>query len=326
MISSYYYDPFGRRLWKEVSGVRTYYHYSDEGLIGEYDAAGVEIKTYGYKPGSTWTTDPLFMKVGSDYYFYHTDHLGTPQKMTSVNGAVVWSAKYSSFGKATVEVETVENNLRFPGQYEDVETGLHYNRFRYYDSIIGKYLGVDPKGLYGGINLYTYALSNPLNLIDPNGLFSMVSFRNIVNIINILDVIPIGMIPVVGQIVGEILDLLAFFGTSAVLFIDYLNGDICGEQLATGMFLNTANLLIGTLGNALGPYGNLALSLVEAGILYANYQITSNPSPEPVPIPDPEPEPQLPEENDNIDDLYPSTGWEDTDGDGVPDTYTPPGP
>ncbi|GAH55494.1 unnamed protein product, partial [marine sediment metagenome] len=124
LIAAYYYDPFGRRLWKEAGGVKTYFLYADEGLIGEYDASGAEIKTYGYKPGSTWTTDPLFMKEGGNYYFYHNDHLGTPQKMTAVNGAVVWSAKYSSFGKATVEVEAVANNLRFPGQYFDHETGL----------------------------------------------------------------------------------------------------------------------------------------------------------------------------------------------------------
>ena len=58
LIAEYYCDPFGRRLWKEVGGNRTYFHYADEGLVGEYDGTGTEIKTYGYKPGSTWTTDP----------------------------------------------------------------------------------------------------------------------------------------------------------------------------------------------------------------------------------------------------------------------------
>jgi len=95
-------------LSKEVGGVKTYYHYSDEGLIGEYqwDASAnngqgalVEVRTYGYKPGSTWGTDPLFMKENGQYFFYHNDHLGTPQKITDVNGAVVWSGIYSSFGE-----------------------------------------------------------------------------------------------------------------------------------------------------------------------------------------------------------------------------------
>jgi len=54
LTASYYCDPFGRRLWKEVQGTRRYFHYADEGLVGEYDSTGAEIKTYGYKPGSTW--------------------------------------------------------------------------------------------------------------------------------------------------------------------------------------------------------------------------------------------------------------------------------
>ena len=172
LTARYYYDPFGRRLWKDVGGVRTYFHYADEGLVGEYDADGVEIKTYGYKPGSTWTTDPLFMKVGSQYYFYHTDHLGTPQKMTSVNGAVEWSAKYSSFGNATIEVGTVENNLRYAGQYFDNETKLHYNYHRYYKPEIGRYLTVDPIGIVSGVNHFEYAQNSPLRLSDPFGLYS----------------------------------------------------------------------------------------------------------------------------------------------------------
>ena len=62
VIATYYYDPFGRRLWKDVDGVRTYFHYADEGLVGEYDSDGNELETYGYQPDSNWTIDPLFMK------------------------------------------------------------------------------------------------------------------------------------------------------------------------------------------------------------------------------------------------------------------------
>ena len=189
LIATYDYDPFGRRLWKEVSGVQTYFFYADEGLIGEYDTTGTEIKTYGYKPGSTWTTDPLFMKEDFSYYFYHNDHLGTPQKMTAVNGAVVWNAKYSSFGEAEVDPSsTITNNLRFPGQYEDQESGLHYNRHRYYDPEAGRYLRNDPVHKKSPIELgmpylipylikmpqtlnnYAYGQNNPLYFIDPLGL------------------------------------------------------------------------------------------------------------------------------------------------------------
>ena len=76
--------------------------------------------------------------------------------MTAVNGAVVWSAKYSSFGEAAVDpASTVTNNLRFPGQLYDQETGLHYNWHRYYDPSTGRYLKKDPIGFGGGINLFT---------------------------------------------------------------------------------------------------------------------------------------------------------------------------
>ena len=173
VIAEYYYDPFGRRLWKDVAGVRTCYHYSDEGLVGEYDATGSAIKTYGYKPGSTWSTDPLFMKVGSEYYFYHNDHLGTPQMLTATNGSVVWNATYGSFGEASVEVGTLTNNLRFAGQFFDQETGLHYNYHRYYDPDIGRYLSLDPIGFEGGINLFAYVQNDPVNFVDPEGKFAI---------------------------------------------------------------------------------------------------------------------------------------------------------
>lgn len=117
------------------------------------------------------STDPLFMKQGGQYYWYHNDHLGTPQMMTTTSGAVVWSAKYTSFGKATVDPSsTIVNPLRFPGQYEDVETGLHYNLHRYYSANLGRYLKNDPIGLDGGINLYVYVSSEPVNWFDPYGL------------------------------------------------------------------------------------------------------------------------------------------------------------
>ena len=116
-------------------------------------------------------TDPLFMKIGPEYYFYHNDHIGTPQKMTSVSRAVVWSAKYDSFGKATVDPESsIVNPLRMAGQYNDAETGLHYNYHRYYDPRTGRYLTPDPIGLAGGINLFAYTANDPVNFFDPLGL------------------------------------------------------------------------------------------------------------------------------------------------------------
>ena len=85
-------------------------------------------------------------------------------------GNVVWQARSTAFGKAEIQVETVENPLRFPGQYFDAETGLHYNFHRYYDPETGRYTQADPIGLAGGINSYAYVGNNPVNLLDPYGL------------------------------------------------------------------------------------------------------------------------------------------------------------
>ena len=114
---------------------------------------------------------------GERIYFFHNDHLGTPQALTDAAGRIVWTAEYDPFGKATVsedpdgDGQKVVNNLRFPGQYYDAETGLHYNWHRYYDPSTGRYLQPDPIGLDGGLNLYGYVEGNPVSNIDPEGLF-----------------------------------------------------------------------------------------------------------------------------------------------------------
>jgi len=170
LIAEYYYDPFGHRLWKDVAGNRTYFMYADEGLIAEFNGNGEQTKGYGYIPDSTWGSNPQWMKDGDEYYFYHNDQIGTPQKLTNIGGAVVWTALYTSFGDAIIEKQIIVNNLRFPGQYFDQETGLHYNNLRNYDPTIGRYIETDPIGLNGGINTYLYANSNPLRFVDPLGL------------------------------------------------------------------------------------------------------------------------------------------------------------
>jgi RHS repeat-associated protein len=186
LIAAYSYDPFGRRLSKDTGSSKTYFFYNAEGLIAEADASGAITKTYGYAPGSTFSTNPLWLKAtatGSttaNYYYYQNDHLGTPMKLLNQSGVTVWSATYDSFGKATVDPSsTITNNLRFPGQYYDAETGLHYNWARYYDPTTGRYVTSDPIGLRGGFNTYTYVHGRPLMYIDPYGLFGMADMPTI---------------------------------------------------------------------------------------------------------------------------------------------------
>jgi RHS repeat-associated protein len=131
------------------------------------DANGIVIAD-GIKLVPTGTTTVTPQVAG--LYYVHTDHLGTPQSLTDENQAIVWQAAYTPFGKATILTNTVENNIRFPGQYYDQETGLNYNYFRYYDPSLGRYITSDPIGLAGGINTYAYVGGNPLVYSDPNGL------------------------------------------------------------------------------------------------------------------------------------------------------------
>src|SRR5690606_15097373 len=169
VIAEYGYNPFGHRLWKEVGGEKTYFFYNESGLVGEYSNAGTLIKEYQYTADSTWMTNPLFQRDNGNVYFYQNDHLGSPQRMVALSGEVVWEGTYRAFGGISESRGKVSNKLRFPGQYYDMETGLHHNYFRDYDPDLGRYIQSDPIGLAGGLNLYGYAYQNPLLYSDPTG-------------------------------------------------------------------------------------------------------------------------------------------------------------
>ncbi|WP_205894569.1 RHS repeat domain-containing protein, partial [Pseudomonas viridiflava] len=105
-------------------------------------------------------------------FYYQLDHLGTPQELTDYSGEIMWSAKYRAYGNlATLDIAEIDNPLRFQGQYFDAETGLHYNRHRYYNPGNGRFLTPDPIKLAGGLNNYQY-VPNPTGWVDPLGLSS----------------------------------------------------------------------------------------------------------------------------------------------------------
>ncbi len=144
-------------------------------------------------------------------YTIHTDHLGTPQQVTNDQQEIVWQGEYDAFGNVTVKAtpqnktqdvqakgwsmnlmnkanaaETTaskpfELNLRFAGQYEDSESGYYYNWHRYYNPETGRYLTSDPIGLNGGLNTYGYAGQNPVQAVDPWGLFAIATWDDTIN-------------------------------------------------------------------------------------------------------------------------------------------------
>ncbi|PTU29150.1 RHS repeat-associated core domain-containing protein [Stenotrophobium rhamnosiphilum] len=168
----YFYDGFGRRAAKYVTGpgASVYTRMPDGKLMEETDGAGNVTKEYFYLEDEPLAMYSPAAGVTADIYYYTNDHLATPQVLTNATGAVSWSANYQPFGAASVTTASVSNNLRFPGQYLDAETGFHQNGFRDYEPSLGRYIESDPIGLLGGINTYAYVDGNPLSFTDPEGL------------------------------------------------------------------------------------------------------------------------------------------------------------
>jgi RHS repeat-associated protein len=170
---SYRYDAFGRRISKTVVGKTTEFFWQGNQVVAE--SSREHYRSYVYEPG---TFRPLAMLDGKGPkqacpFYYQLDHLGTPQELTDYSGDIVWAAQYSAYGRLTRlnrdTHQVLDQPLRFQGQYFDAETGLHYNRHRYYNPDAGRYLTPDPVKLAGGLNGYRYGL-NPTGWVDPLGL------------------------------------------------------------------------------------------------------------------------------------------------------------
>ncbi len=171
VITQYTYDPLGRRISKRSADKCCEFLWLGDQLLAEklIDPTGAQLsaKTYLFKPNSF---EPIAFVQNDGIYYYHLDHLGTPQEITNQQGELVWAVSYKAYGNLAVAFKAeVENNLRFAGQYFDEESGLHYNRFRYYDPACGRFINQDPIGLLGGVNNYLY-VPNPTGWVDPLGL------------------------------------------------------------------------------------------------------------------------------------------------------------
>jgi RHS repeat-associated protein len=136
------------------------------------DGHGLLVTRWHYEPGAF---TPLAKETiaresdPSDFYPVVADYMGTPKELFSTGGGCLWKAEHHLWGKAAWDAQTVDCNLRFQGQWDDLESGLHYNCNRYYDPDIGQYLSPDPIGLLGGARTYGY-VHNPLGWVDPFGL------------------------------------------------------------------------------------------------------------------------------------------------------------
>jgi RHS repeat-associated protein len=170
--TSYIYNALGQLIEKSNGAGSTYLVYDEAGhILGEYSSGGALIQE------TVWMGDTPVATLqpsgsGISIYYIHTDHLGTPRKITdSSTNTVVWRWDPDTFGSVAPSITTISYNLRFPGQYYQAETGLYYNYFRDYDPQTGRYIESDPLGLFGGsYSTYSYTNNNPLSRIDPFGL------------------------------------------------------------------------------------------------------------------------------------------------------------
>ena len=184
----YLYDPLGRRIAKQ--------HLSPDGNVAEQTeftwdgavlveqaitAAGAdqqEVVSWNYQPGTftpltqaeyTSLRDAPQDQIDQQFYAIITDLVGTPTELTSPDGTLTGHQRQTLWGGTAWSPGGAQTPLRFPGQYEDPETGLHYNNQRYYDPVSGSYLSPDPLGLTPAPNPHTY-VPNPHTLTDPLGL------------------------------------------------------------------------------------------------------------------------------------------------------------
>ena len=169
-----------------------------ESSPAQADGASGKTVHYLYEPGSfvpvaqpsytgaydidqdpLWTHTPQSLPIDV-LAWYQCDHLGTPQELTDHTGQIAWSAQYKAWGEVKeqrsewAQRQGLKNPIRFQGQYHDHETGLHYNRYRYYDPQAGRFISKDPISYAGGLNLYAYA-PNPVEWVDPLGLMAKIA-------------------------------------------------------------------------------------------------------------------------------------------------------
>jgi RHS repeat-associated protein len=175
--TNYVYNALGQLIEKSGNGATVLLMYDESGhILGEYTGTGALIQeTIWMRDTPVATLQPNGSSIS--IYYVHTDHLGTPRKITRPSdNSLMWRWDPDTYGSVAPNTNpaglgTFIYNLRFPGQYYLPESGLFYNGRRTYDPQTGRYIESDSLGLFGGsYSTYGYTNGNPLMRIDPFGL------------------------------------------------------------------------------------------------------------------------------------------------------------
>ncbi|MDX9823069.1 MAG: RHS repeat-associated core domain-containing protein, partial [Syntrophales bacterium] len=174
------YDPFGRRISKTIQSDAigtdcanntcprtTYYLYDGPNIALEYDQASNITARYTHGPN---IDEPLAVEKDNQAYYYHADGLGSVIALSDAQGSIVQQYDYDSFGNMTT-TGGITQPFAFTSREFDPETGMYFYRARYYDPKVGRFVTKDPIGFKGGINVFAYVQNNPVNKLDPSGLY-----------------------------------------------------------------------------------------------------------------------------------------------------------
>ena len=163
----YRYNGEGERVLRTApDGSIVVFHFDANGsMLAESSDDGSTLREFVFLNGLPLAT----LDAGSVSY-QHIDQVGAPQHLTDETQQLVWSGDYRPFGLVSESVTLAPNPIRFPGQYLEAGTSLHYNYYRSFDPTLGRYTKSDEAGLAGGLNTYGYAMQNPNQYTDPYGL------------------------------------------------------------------------------------------------------------------------------------------------------------
>jgi RHS repeat-associated protein len=164
--TTFKYDPFGRRIQKSGPLGSTNYLYDGLRDIEELDSSGNILARYTQ---GKRIDEPLAELRQNAASYYEQDGLGSVTSLSNSSGALTNTYSYDSFGRLTASTGTITNPFQYAGREFDQETGIYYNRARYLDQNVGRFVSADPIHFRGGMNFYAYARNNPVGLIDPLG-------------------------------------------------------------------------------------------------------------------------------------------------------------
>jgi RHS repeat-associated protein len=168
LTASFNYDSLNRRIEKTINGLTTKYRYDGADIIQELNQDG-SVKA-NYIRGLN-IDEPLLRSMQNAVRFYLTDALGSVIALTDENGIVKTTYSYDPFGNTTISGEASDNPFQYTGREND-GTGLYYYRARYYSPELQRFISEDPIGFDGGdVNLMAYVGNNPVNFVDPLGLW-----------------------------------------------------------------------------------------------------------------------------------------------------------